>query len=116
VEAIDENHVRPKIIGMGFDTCSANSGVNSGAGVLIEREFGYKLLYNPCRHHIIDIPNRDVFHQIFGVTTAPYYPVFKKFRGFFDELNRDSSKMRTITYRSPFLCQVGAVIRQTLNG
>jgi hypothetical protein len=76
-------------------------------------EFGRKLLYNPCRRHIKDIPNRDVFHNIFGDTTAPYYPVYKKFRGFFDKLDRDPSKMTTITYRSPFLRQELQVLRDT---
>lgn len=40
---------------MCFDTTASNSGVRSGAAVLLERQLDYAVFYLACRHHIAEL-------------------------------------------------------------
>ena len=44
-----------KVIGMGFDTTAANTGVNNGAASLLEIQLDKALLWFACRHHIAEL-------------------------------------------------------------
>jgi hypothetical protein len=55
---------------MSFDTTSSNTGVYSGAAVLLEAKFGKKLLYLACRHHVMELLAEAVFSEVFGKSTG----------------------------------------------
>ncbi len=63
VEAVDEWQIRDNIKGLCFDTTSTNTGVKRGICVLLEQEFGRKLLNLACRHHVAEI----VLQKVFGL-------------------------------------------------
>jgi hypothetical protein len=67
---IEEWDIVEHIVGMSFDTTSANSGVHNGAAVLLEARFGRKLLYLACRHHIMELMAESVFSILFGKSTG----------------------------------------------
>ena len=74
---------------MSFDTTASNSGVRGGAAVLIEGKLGRDLLFLPCRHHILEIVLADVFKSLFGPTSGPEIPIFKRFKEKWSFICRD---------------------------
>jgi hypothetical protein len=77
---LQEWNVADKIKAMSFDTTASNSGIRSGAAVLIEEKLNRHLLHLPCRHHIMEIVLRDVFTALMGPSKSPEVDVFKRFQ------------------------------------
>lgn len=50
-EKLVEWNIVDRVEGMSFDTTSSNTGIHIGAGVLLEKKMGRKLLNLACRHH-----------------------------------------------------------------
>lgn len=65
------NCVATKVVGVGCDLEPANTGIHTGACVLLERFLDKPLLRFMCRHHIYEIVLKTVFIHIFGATEAP---------------------------------------------
>ena len=74
---------------MCFDTTNVNTGVHNGTCVHLEKEFGRKLLWFACRHHIFELPLRAVFEDQMKVSTkSPDVAIFKKFREEWEKLDK----------------------------
>lgn len=69
-----------KIIGMGFDTTSVNTGVQNGACIFIENKLEKELLWFACRHHIMEIILSKVFALCLGPSSSPEIPIFKRLK------------------------------------
>lgn len=65
------NQIATKVVGVGCDLEPANTGIHTGACVLLERLLEKPLLRFMCRHHSHEIVLKSVFIQIFGATEAP---------------------------------------------
>jgi hypothetical protein len=68
------------IVGMCFDTTSANTGRINGACTLLENIIGRRLLWMACRHHILEVLLADAFGVCLGPSTGPDILMFKRFR------------------------------------
>jgi hypothetical protein len=97
---LEEFGVLDTIVGFCFDTCSANTGVDNGAAILLEQEFGRKLLYFGCRLHRYDRIAKVASEELFGKSTGPFYVLYKQFRDLWDELLKDPEKTRKMKFRS----------------
>ncbi|XP_044579677.1 uncharacterized protein LOC123261880 [Cotesia glomerata] len=59
IDTLNQWEVAPYVKAMCFDTPPVNTGIYKGTCVLIEKELGRKLVWLPCRHHIMEIILRD---------------------------------------------------------
>lgn len=71
-----------------FDTTASNTGQENGACVLLERLLERKLLYLPCRHHILEIILRAVFEKKLPGTSGPSVAIFKRFQDFWPQIKQ----------------------------
>lgn len=78
--------------GMSFDTTASNSGVNTGAAVLLQQKIGRKLMLLPCRHHIYEIVLRSIFETKMTTTSGPEVLIFERFAKEWSNLNHDLFK------------------------
>ena len=80
VECVKEWHLEDNIVAMCFDTTSVNTGPVRGACQYILQFLEKDLLYFPCQHHIDEIVLKDVFGVLFGPSSGPEYPLFRRFQ------------------------------------
>ena len=52
----------------------------NGAYTIIEKVLGRDLLHLACRHHVYELPLKNVFEKYFGKTKSPEVALFKKFQ------------------------------------
>jgi hypothetical protein len=83
-------NIQDKLVGMSFDTTASNTGHFKGACILLEKKLGKRLLWLACRHHIFEVVCGDVFHSLFGATTAPNIQLFKRFQEHWSKIRQDS--------------------------
>jgi hypothetical protein len=76
-----------QIVGISFDTTAANTGRLNGACTLLELKMQKKLLWLACRHHILEVVCGDVFKAVFGATSAPSVPLFRRFQEYWPKIN-----------------------------
>ncbi|XP_044594862.1 uncharacterized protein LOC123272225 [Cotesia glomerata] len=69
-----------------------NLGIYKGTCVLIEKELGRKLVWLPCRHHIMEIIMRGVFEVLWKTTSGPNVPIFIRFKKFWDKVDQSNYK------------------------
>lgn len=79
-----------QVKGLSFDTTASNTGINTGAVVLLENKMARKLIHLPCRHHIYEIMLRAVFEIKYSSTSAPEVPIFERFAKSWPALNQES--------------------------
>lgn len=60
------------IVGLSWDTTSANTGAVKGSSTLLERELGGARLWLACRHHIGELHVKHVDREIRGATTGEF--------------------------------------------
>lgn len=78
-----------KIQAICFDTTAANTGLENGAGVLLERKIGRDLIYLPCRHHIFEIILKEIFlRKVLNATVGPNIPLFERFKNEWKDLDQ----------------------------
>lgn len=87
-EALDNWKLKDNITSMCFDTTASNSGVKSGACVLIEKQLGKRLLHLACRHHILELIVAKVHDSLFEKSTGPSIQLFNEFRNDWKNLNQ----------------------------
>lgn len=75
-DVLRANGVDAKVVGIVCDLEPANTGIHSGACVILERHLNKELLRLMCRHHIYEIILKSVFIKIFGVTESPNIGLF----------------------------------------
>lgn len=74
--------------GMGYDTTNVNSGEKNGAGVLLEKYLGRKLLHLPCRHHMYELVLKTAYTVVFQTsTTSPDDKICNGFRVSWDTMD-----------------------------
>lgn len=69
-----------------------NLGIYKGTCVLIEKELGRKLVWLPCRHHIMEIILRGVFEVLWKTTSGPNIPIFVRFKNYWDKVDQSNYK------------------------
>lgn len=67
-------------------------GIHKGTCVLIEKALNRKLVWLPCRHHIMEIILRGVFEVFWNTTSGPNVPIFDRFKKSWDKLDQSKYK------------------------
>jgi hypothetical protein len=78
-----------------FDTTAVNTGLRSGACILLEQKMEKDVLWLACRHHIMEIMLEAVVLQALGPSSGPEILVFKRFKTAWP--NIDQNKFSTIS-------------------
>ena len=91
-KTVECSNLKRNVIGMSFDTTNANFGHKKGSAVIIEKELNEKLLYLPCRHHILDLVVKSSIQCLFGATVGPSTPFFEEFRRKWPQINLETAK------------------------
>lgn len=68
-------------------TIVLNLGIRNGTCVLLEKLLDKKLLFLACRHHVFEVVLSGVMAIEEGPTSSPEYPIFKKFRDQWKEID-----------------------------
>ena len=92
-EILDNWNVTEKIIALGFDTTSSNTGIHKGSCTILQQLLERQLLWLACRHHI---PERIIavsFITLFGETKGPDVPLFKTLKNCWDNLDLSNIKL-----------------------
>ena len=85
-ECLHEWNLAENTVGMSFDTTAANTGHLSGACVLLEQKLGTNLLWLACRHHMLEVVCGSVFKKLFGATSGPNVPLFRRFQEYWPNI------------------------------
>ena len=80
--------IMDQIVGISFDTTAANTGRLNGACTLLELKMQKKLLWLACRHHVLEVVCGDVFKALFGATSAPFIPLFRRFQEYWPKIDQ----------------------------
>ncbi|XP_029708295.2 uncharacterized protein LOC109401706 [Aedes albopictus] len=93
VKLLEEKGIENSIKGICYDTTAANSGIQNGSVVLLEKLIGRSLLRLPCRHHILELILEAVFTKVFSEkSSGPEITIFKRFQKEWPGINKDSYK------------------------
>ena len=65
---------------MCFDTTASNTGVKSGACVLLKELTNRNLLHFACRHHVHEVVIGEVFNVLLGPSSGPNIALFERFQ------------------------------------
>lgn len=87
-ELIEEWNLTERIHSMSFDTTASNSGVNTGACVLLEKKMKRDLLSLACRHHIMELIIERVFNTLMGPSNGPNIQIFQRFSNSWSQINK----------------------------
>ena len=71
MQTVIDLDIKDRIKASSFDTTSSNTGIKSGACVLIEKLLEHKVLYLACRHHIHEILLEEAFSITMGPSSGP---------------------------------------------
>ena len=86
---LDQWNCRDNVIGMVFDTTSANTGHKTAACISIQRDLDKSLLWLACRHHIGEVLLDHVWENLaVEVSKSPDFHIFTRFK----------DKWRQLTY------------------
>jgi hypothetical protein len=88
VDTITDWNVQEQLVGMSFDTTSANTGRINGACVLLEKKLDKNLLWLACRHHVLEVVCGDVFRTLFGPTSGPNVLLFRRFQEYWPRIDQ----------------------------
>ena len=93
--------VSENICGMGFDTTSTNTGCENGACTIYESELlKRKILWLACRRHVDEVIISDVWKMLFGSTSSPDNPIFKRFRDDIWDQLITTAPFKTLEFKS----------------
>lgn len=88
-EALNNWKVADRVVGMSFDTTSSNTGLKTGACVMLEHLLGTDILHLACRHHILELVAGAAFYEMMGATSAPEILLFKRFQAHWQFIRQD---------------------------
>ena len=86
-KTLDDWEIADRIIAIGFDTTSSNTGVHRGACTILQQLLNRQLLWLACRHHILELVVGAAFTELFGETKSPEVTLFKILKTSWDSLN-----------------------------
>jgi len=92
IEAVTAWGIKDCVKALSFDTTSSNTGVKSGACVLIEKHLDRKVLYLACRHHIHEILLEEAFSITMGPSSGPEILIFKRFKAYWPNIVNNDYK------------------------
>ena len=87
---LDDWELTDRIIAIGFDTTSSNTGVHRGACTLLQQLLDRQLLWLACRHHVLELVVGAAFTELFGETKSPEVTLCKVLKTSWDSLDLDS--------------------------
>ena len=99
LRSLHEWNIIDNIVGMVFDTCSANTGWQTGAATLLESALKKALLWLPCNKHICELILKAAFFDVFGEDMSPVYLEFQEFYGQWDEIDKTNYSVLTLTHQ-----------------
>lgn len=92
-DAVYERLVKWNIVdqvsGLSYDTTSTNTGICTGAAVLLEKKNRRSLINLPCRHHVYEIILRSAFETKLYSTSAPEVLIFERFAKSWQLINKE---------------------------
>ncbi|XP_044580402.1 uncharacterized protein LOC123262280 isoform X2 [Cotesia glomerata] len=71
-----------------FDTAYTNTGIHRGAGVELENLLGRKLIWLPCRHHVIELLIKGVFEVYWPTQNGPNVSIFGRFKNNWNKIDK----------------------------
>jgi len=74
---IQEWNLNDRVQFMSFDTTLSNTGLKSGACVLLEQKLGRNLVSLACRHHVMELIVTKVFDKVMEASSGPNINYFK---------------------------------------
>ena len=74
------------LAGLCFDTTSSNTGIHTFAITVIQRAFQKRLLFLPCRHHILELLSTAVF-DLFFASSGPQIALFSRFKDYWRKID-----------------------------
>ncbi|XP_044592956.1 uncharacterized protein LOC123270876 [Cotesia glomerata] len=92
ISTLNQWNIAPYVKAMCFDTAAVNTGVYKGTCVQIEKALGRKLVWLPCRHHVLEIVLRGVFEVFWTTTSGPNVPIFLRFKKGWDDIDQTKYK------------------------
>lgn len=84
--------IEKQVVALSFDTTASNTGLAAGACTIIEQSLGHDVLHLACRHHIYELICEKAFSTCFGPSSGPEIQLFKRFKGKWDELDKNIPK------------------------
>ena len=69
--------ISSKLLAFIYDTTNKNSGIHNGIAIRLEREFGFKRLKLPCRHHILEVALGGIMESVYGESDSPNESTFQ---------------------------------------
>ena len=95
-EVLDDWNVTEKIVALGFDTTSSNTGIHKGSCTLLQQLLMRQLLWLACRHHILELVIAAAFTALFGETTGPDVLLFKTLKNSWDSVDPSIIQLQDI--------------------
>lgn len=80
LDALADWDLNDRVAGLSFDTTASNTGVSSGACVLIEQGLHRQLLNLACRHHMMELVAEKAFTECLGPSSGPDIPLFSRLK------------------------------------
>ena len=85
---IQEWNLIDRVQFMSFDTTSSNTGLKSGACMLLEQKLGRSLVSLACRHHIMELIVARVFDTLMEASSGPVIKLFQRFSEFWTSIDK----------------------------
>ena len=86
-DTLEDWNVTSKVIAVGFDTTTSNTGVNKGVCIRLQKSLKTPLLWMACRHHVLELILGKAFSELFGESSGPEIPLFKKLQDVWYDLD-----------------------------
>lgn len=64
------------------------TGIHHGGGVELEKLLGRKLVWLPCRHHVMELVIKCVFEVYWPTQSGPNVQVFSRFKDFWKQIDK----------------------------
>ena len=77
-----------KVAGFCFDTTASNTGLRTGACILLEQQLARNVLNLACRHHVYEVILKAVFTSCSGCTNGPDVLLFQRFQKHWSSINK----------------------------
>lgn len=91
-ESLESWGITNQVKCLSFDTTSVNTGLRSGACVLLEQKMDKNMLWMACRHHVLEIMLEAVVVKLLGVSSGPDISLFKRFKKSWSSINQGGFK------------------------
>ena len=83
MHCVNEWEAQDDLVALVFDTTASNTGHHQGAGVYIEEQIGHAVMWPACRFHVAELHIKLPYDTVFGATTGPDDPLFKRFKDWY---------------------------------